>query len=85
MSRYGAEQMVFSAGALGQKPPSYLEASILADRLLRLPTEYSNVTLMYNRFQSAIAFVTSQQPVFPLQAYNNARMTRLVSRWAPTD
>lgn len=67
LTRTLAPKFIGSFSAVGSKPPTFLDALIIGDVILRSPTPYASTILIYNNFKSAIAFDTTAKPVFSLQ------------------
>ncbi|KCV70512.1 hypothetical protein H696_02861 [Fonticula alba] len=63
LTRFAPSNMTLSFNHLGSKPPTFYEASLIASEILKLPNEYKSIKLVYNRFQSAIAYETGFFPI----------------------
>lgn len=59
---YGQNVLV-SFNNIGKKPPSFLDASFLAQSIIGLDYEYDVGTLYFNRFRSVISYRTTKLPI----------------------
>ncbi|KAF2858759.1 ATP synthase F1 [Piedraia hortae CBS 480.64] len=65
LSRSNGNDMVLSIAGIGKDVPTFADAQAIADQLCLLPTDYSSVKIMYNKFNNA----QSYEPVI-LEAYS---------------
>jgi len=52
---------------IGRLPPTFDEALFVAQEILKVKPDFENGVIIYNRFQSAIAYDTVVEPIFGLQ------------------
>ena len=65
LSRSNAKQMVLSISNIGKDVPTFTDAQAIADQISLLPSDYSTIKIMYNKFVNA----QSYNPV-TLEAYS---------------
>lgn len=65
LGRSNAKNVVLSFAGIGKDVPTFADAQAIADQVSLLPTEYSEVQVMYNKFINA----QSYEPV-TVEAYN---------------
>ena len=65
MSRSNPKQIALSFNGIGKDVPSFADAQAIADQICLLPTDYSEVKIMYNKFLNA----QSYEPVV-IEAYS---------------
>ncbi|KAI1465708.1 ATP synthase F1 gamma [Daldinia caldariorum] len=59
LSRTHAKEIVLSFAGIGKDIPTFADAQAIADQVVQLPTDYSTVKIVYNKFINA----TSYEPV----------------------
>jgi len=65
LSRSNPKAMTLNFAGIGRDIPTFADAQAIADQLVLLPTEYSSIRIMYNKFNNA----TSYEPVI-IEAYS---------------
>ncbi|KAI9860703.1 MAG: atp3 gamma subunit of the F1 sector of mitochondrial F1F0 ATP synthase [Vezdaea acicularis] len=65
LGRSHAKQIRLSFGNVGKDVPTFSDAQAIADQICLLPTEYTDIQIIYNRFINA----TSYEPT-PLEAFS---------------
>ncbi|ATY60679.1 ATP synthase subunit gamma precursor [Cordyceps militaris] len=60
LSRTSAEDIQLTFAGIGKDIPTFADAQAIADQIIMLPTEYTDVKILYNRFINASSF----EPVF---------------------
>ncbi len=60
LSRTSAQDIQLSFAGVGKAIPTYADAQAIADQVIMLPKEYTDVKILYNRFINA----TSYEPTF---------------------
>jgi len=60
LQRTNAKNIQLSFAGIGKNVPTFADAQAIADRIVLLPTEYTDVKILYNRFINA----TSYEPTF---------------------
>lgn len=64
LSRTHANSLVLAFNGIGKETPNFNEAALISDQISKLPTEYSNVEIIYNEFVSAVAFAPTKSALF---------------------
>ncbi|CAK1363794.1 ATP synthase subunit gamma, mitochondrial [Cercospora beticola] len=65
LSRSNPKDMVLSFAGIGKDVPTFADASAIADQITLLPTDYSSIKILYNKFNNA----TSYEPTI-IEAYS---------------
>ena len=65
LSRSSGKNIVLSFAGVGKDVPTFADAQAIADQICLLPTDYSDVQIIYNKFINA----TSYEPV-PIEAFS---------------
>ena len=73
ISREARKQMQISFSAVAKAFPTFTEASMIADEILKAGLEFDIVKVFYNKWKSVIAFDTSTVPVFTLSTIEASR------------
>lgn len=60
LSRTSAQDIKLSFAGIGKDIPTFADAQAIADQVIMLPNEYTDVKILYNRFINA----TSYEPTF---------------------
>lgn len=66
LQRVYSQNILFSVNDVGKKTPLFLDASVMANQILNSGFEFDSGEIIYNRFKSAIAYVTARQPFYSL-------------------
>ncbi|GLH01753.1 ATP synthase subunit gamma, mitochondrial [Gryllus bimaculatus] len=72
LQRQFGKNILAVANEVGRKPPTFLDASKLANVILTLDYEFAAGKIVYNQFKSVVSYVTSDLPVFSLKAVTAA-------------
>ncbi|KIV99522.1 ATP synthase F1, gamma subunit [Verruconis gallopava] len=56
LSRSNGNQIVLSFAGIGKDVPTFADASAIADQIMMLPTKYSSVQVMFNKFINAQSY-----------------------------
>ncbi|KAI1082970.1 ATP synthase F1 gamma [Whalleya microplaca] len=67
LSRTNAKDVVLSFAGIGKDIPTFADAQAIADQVVQLPTEYSDIKIVHNKFINA----TSYEPVV-IEAFSEA-------------
>ncbi|KAH9994162.1 ATP synthase F1 gamma [Xylariaceae sp. FL0662B] len=70
LSRTNAKEIVLSFAGVGKDIPTFADAQAIADQIVRLPTEYSHIKIVHNKFINA----TSYEPVI-IEAFSEEAIT----------
>jgi F-type H+-transporting ATPase subunit gamma len=65
LGRSNPKQIVLSFANIGKAVPTFADASAIADQISLLPTDYSSIQILYNKFLNAQSYT----PTF-LEAYS---------------
>lgn len=71
LQRTNAQSIQLSFAGVGKDIPTFADAQAIADQIVMLPTEYSDVKILYNRFINA----TSYEPTF-IEAFSEEAITQ---------
>jgi len=63
LARTHAGNILLSVNEIGKRPIIFADASAIAQQLLNSGFEYDSVEIVYNKFKSAIAYITSRQKI----------------------
>ena len=64
LQRLYRENLVATVNEIGRKPPTFADASALANLVLDSGFTFSQGTIYFNRFKSVVSYDTSKIPVF---------------------
>ena len=70
IGRSNGKNVVLSFAGVGRDVPTFAEAQAIADQLVRLPTDYASIKILYNKFINA----TSYEPT-AIEAYSEESIT----------
>ncbi|GIY19267.1 ATP synthase subunit gamma, mitochondrial [Caerostris extrusa] len=56
----------------GKKPPTFEDATTVADYVINCGFEFERGIILYNRFKSVVSYDTTEMPVFSAEAITNA-------------
>ena len=65
LSRSNGQNIVLSFAGIGKDVPTFADAQAIADQIALLPTDYSSIQILYNKFLNA----QSYEPT-PIEAYS---------------
>lgn len=68
LSRLYSKNIMLVANEVGRKPPTFLDASKLANAILNSGYEFNSGKIVYNKFKSVVSYTTADLPVFSLNA-----------------
>lgn len=72
LSRLYSKNIMLVANEVGRKPPTFLDASKLANAILNSGYEFNSGKIVYNKFKSVVSYTTADLPVFSLNAVQAA-------------
>jgi len=64
LQRTYAPSMLFSVNEIGKRPINFLDASLIADEILKSGFEYDSGEILYNRFKSVISYTTTNDQFY---------------------
>lgn len=68
LSRLWGKNIIFVANEVGRKPPTFIDASLLANNILDSGYDFGSGKIVYNRFKSVVSYTTTDLPLFSLAA-----------------
>ncbi|CEJ94989.1 Putative ATP synthase subunit gamma [[Torrubiella] hemipterigena] len=71
LQRTNGKDIQLTFAGIGKDIPTFAEAQAIADQIIMLPTEYTDVKILYNRFINA----TSYEPTF-IEAFSEEAITQ---------
>ena len=57
LGRSSGKNVVLSFAGIGKQVPTFADAQAIADQIVLLPTDYSSIKIMYNKFLNAQSYV----------------------------
>lgn len=76
LQRTNASSIQLSFAGIGKDIPSFADAQAIADQIVLLPTEYTDVKILYNKFINAQSFEPTFIEAFSEDAISQSRMFR---------
>lgn len=73
LSRSSGKSIVLSFAGVGKDVPTFADAQAIADQIALLPTEYSDVQIIYNKFINAQSYEATAIEAFSEEAFLNSR------------
>src|SRR5277367_740444 len=73
LSRSSSKNIVLSFAGVGKDIPTFAEAQAIADQISLLPTNYSDVQIVYNKFINATSYEPTPVTAFSEEAIANSR------------
>jgi F-type H+-transporting ATPase subunit gamma len=74
LSRTNAKDIQLTFSGIGKGVPTFADAQAIADQVSMLPTEYTDVKILYNRFINATAYEPTFIEAFSEEAILQSRM-----------
>ncbi|KAJ2907056.1 ATP synthase subunit gamma mitochondrial [Zalerion maritima] len=72
LSRTNAKDIVLSFAGIGKAIPTFADAQAVADHIISLPNEYSEVKILYNKFINASSYEPTFVPAFDEAAFSQS-------------
>lgn len=72
LGRSNGKNIVLSFGNVGKDVPTFADAQAIADQLVQLPTDYSSVRIIYNKFINATSYEATPIEAFSEEAIANS-------------
>lgn len=66
LQRIYGKNIILACNEIGRLPPTFIDASKLADAILKSDYQFSSGEIVYNRFKSVVSYTTHTLPVFSL-------------------
>lgn len=73
LSRSSGKSIVLSFAGIGKDVPTFADAQAIADQVSLLPTEYSDIQIMYNKFINAQSYEATVVEAFSEEAIRSSR------------
>jgi F-type H+-transporting ATPase subunit gamma len=73
MSRSNPKNMQISFAGIGKNVPTFADAQSIADQLTLLPTDYTSIKIMYNKFNNASSYEPVVIETFSEEAIKESR------------
>ena len=73
LSRSNGKNIVLSFAGVGKDIPTFADAQAIADQISLLPTDYSNIQILYNKFINATSYEPTPIDAFSEEAIANSR------------
>lgn len=73
LSRSSGKKIQLSFAGVGKDVPTFADAQAIADQISLLPTDYSNVQIIYNKFVNAQSYEATPIEAFSEEAIKNSR------------
>jgi len=72
LSRSSGKNIVLNFAGIGKDVPSFADAQAIADQIILLPTDYSSVQIVYNKFINAQSYEATPIEAFSEEAIANS-------------
>ncbi|XP_018576948.1 ATP synthase subunit gamma, mitochondrial [Anoplophora glabripennis] len=72
LQRVYGKNIIMACNEIGRLPPTFIDASKLADAVLKSDYQFSSGEIVYNRFKSVVSYTTQTLPVFSLASVTAA-------------
>jgi F-type H+-transporting ATPase subunit gamma len=83
LQRTNAKEIVLNFAGVGRDVPTFAEAQAIADQIVMLPGDYSDVEIIYNKFLNAQSYEPTVLPAYSEEAIAASRMfNTLTLSWA---
>ena len=73
LSRSSGKNIVLSFAGVGKDVPTFADAQAIADQIVLLPTDYSDIQIVYNKFINAQSYEATPIEAFSEEAITNSR------------
>ena len=75
LMRTNNKDIQLSFAGIGRNVPTFADAQAIADQVVMLPTEYTDVKILYNKFVNAQSFEPTFIEAFSEEAISQSRMS----------
>jgi len=72
LSRLYPNNIMLVGKDIGRKPPSFLDASKVANSILESGYEFDKCRMLYNKYKTVVSYQITEIPLFLAEAVNNA-------------
>lgn len=83
LGRSNAKNVVMNFAGIGRDVPTFADAQAIADQIVLLPTDYSDVQIIYNKFINQTSYEATPVEAFSEEAIANSRKRRQPRRYFP--
>ena len=78
LSRSNPKNIQLSFAGIGKDVPTFADAQAIADQIVLLPTDYSEVKIMYNKFLNAQSYEPVTAEAYSVEAITESRTHSLL-------
>lgn len=78
LSRSNPKNLVLSFAGVGKDIPTFADAQAIADQITQLPTQYTSIRILYNKFVNAQTYEASSVEAFSEAAITASRTFSLL-------
>lgn len=72
LGRVYGQNIIFSANDIGRVPPTFIDASKIADGILQSGYKFGSGEIVYNRFKTVVSYTTTTLPLFSVESVRAA-------------
>lgn len=72
LARHFSDHFLMSFTEVGKKPPTFDDASMIAEALLNCDYKFDKASLLYNKFKTVVSYNAIDQPIFSLEQLQQA-------------
>lgn len=72
LGRVFPKNVLMVASELGRLPPTFLDASKLANEIINLPYQFTDGKILYNKFKSVVSYNMTEMDVFSVASVENS-------------
>ncbi|KAI2628986.1 ATP synthase F1 gamma [Xylaria nigripes] len=72
LSRTNAKNIALTFSGIGKDVPTFADAQAIADQIVQLPTDYTDIKIVYNKFINATAYESNIVEAFSTEAFANS-------------
>jgi len=73
LSRTNSKNIQLNFAGIGKDVPTFADAQAIADQIVLLPGQYSDIKVVYNKFVNATSFEPNVIPAFSVEAITQSR------------
>lgn len=73
LGRSSGKSIVLSFAGVGRDIPTFTDAQAIVDQISQLPTKYSDIQILYNKFVNAQTYEPTRLEAFSEEAFANSR------------
>lgn len=80
LQRIYGKNIILACNEIGRLPPTFLDASKVADGILKSDYTFGSGQIVFNRFKSVVSYSTQTLPVFSLAAIKVINVLNIAGR-----